>query len=107
MADKPTIYAIGEAGLKHVIESISHPPSGGGTTGLEARVAKLEAIAEHTKGDIREIKDDLRKLLIGMLGAVVIIVSMLIVGYFRLSDQIGGISMVSSAPQATAQIKTP
>lgn len=53
---------------RELLEGVEHKrePSGGaggdGTSGMEARVAKVEAAIEHIQTDISEIKGDIRSL---------------------------------------------
>lgn len=59
----------------------------GGDGGVEARLAKLEAIAEHINLQISDIKTDLRELRNWALAAVLFILGSLATGYLRLSDR--------------------
>lgn len=39
---------------------LGKPPGGGDDGQMEARIAKLEASAQHIEGDLRDVKTDLR-----------------------------------------------
>jgi hypothetical protein len=63
MARDPKIYAIGDAALQSIMEqSSSSGGRGGGGSGLDARVAKVEATIEHIQRDTSDIKEDIRDL---------------------------------------------
>lgn len=89
MAEESKIFALSETALGNVMRTLSQPPGDGGgtTTGLEARIAKVEATLDHTRDDIREIKGDLRKLLYGLIGCFLLLGTMLVVGYLKLDDR--------------------
>ena len=63
MARDTKIYAIGDEALQSIVaQSSSSGGRGNGGSGLDARVAKVEATIEHIQSDTSEIKDDIRDL---------------------------------------------
>ena len=62
--------------IEDKVKGLSERHGGGGAppidTGMEARVAKLEASINHVERDIGEIKADLRSLLRGGIGAFLV-----------------------------------
>lgn len=91
MATDRKIFAIGEDGLRNVAQTLSQEPPGGGT-GLEARVAKLEATVEHIREDVGEIKGDIRKLLYALIGGFLLLAGIVIGSHLRLADKIDRIA---------------
>ena len=81
------------------IQQVLQSGGGGGTSdGMEARMAKVEAAVEHIqtgvydlKNDVRELRTEVRsnfwRLISTGAGSVVLIVGMLITGYFKLETK--------------------
>jgi hypothetical protein len=61
MAREPKIYAIGDEALQAIADR-SAGSSGGDGSGIESRVAKIEAAIEHIQTDIADMKTEIRSL---------------------------------------------
>lgn len=64
--------------------------SGGGSSGggnVESRIAKLESDVENIKGNVSDIRDDLRHLLYLGAGAFIFLLGAFGYGYVRLDDK--------------------
>lgn len=56
MGNDRKVYALGEEGLAGLVEHLGGSRGGGGSDGMEARLAKVESCVEHLQRDVGEIK---------------------------------------------------